>query len=116
MHWILKRNTDGLQAKEEKSMESDRVLALLRDVWTEITTVLERPWETPAALSSMILALLQSSAYWEEEKSQQVEVAGSPDQHILCLMNDNQFVICSPRIGGGLLTHPFVRELVEERD
>src|SRR5262249_3900409 len=41
---------------------------------------------------------------------------GSPDQHILCLMNDRQFVICSPRRGGGLRTHPFVRELVEERD
>jgi radical SAM superfamily enzyme YgiQ (UPF0313 family) len=95
-------------------MESDRVLALLCDVWTEITTVLEKPWETPAALSSMISALLQSSAYWEEEKFQQVEVAGSPDQHILCLMNDKQVVICSPQRGGGLLTHPFVRELVEE--
>ena len=32
-------------------MESDRILALLRDVWTEITPVLERPWETPATLS-----------------------------------------------------------------
>jgi hypothetical protein len=95
-------------------MGSDRVLALLCDVWTEITTVLEKPWETPAALSSMISALLQSSAYWEEEKFQQVEVAGSPDQHILCLMNDKQVVICSPQRGGGLLTHPFVRELAEE--
>ena len=97
-------------------MGSDRVLALLHDVWPEITTVLERPWETPGALSSMILALLQSSTYWEDEKFQQIEVAGSPDQYILCLMNDKQFVICAPRRNGGLLTHPFVRELVEERD
>jgi radical SAM superfamily enzyme YgiQ (UPF0313 family) len=95
-------------------MESDRILALLRDVWTEITTVLERPWETPAALSSMILALLQSSVYWEEEKFQQIEVAGSPDWHILCLMNDKQVVLCSPPRDKDLLTHPFVRELVEE--
>ena len=97
-------------------MESDHVLALLRDVWTEITPVLKRPWEMPATLSPMILALLQSSMYWEEEKFQQVEVAGSPDQHILCLTNDKQLVICSPQRGGGLLTHPFVRELVEEWD
>src|SRR5438105_11575304 len=116
MHWISKRNRDGLQAKEEKSMESDRVLALLCDVWTEITTVLEKSWETPAALSSMVLALLQSSVYWKEEQFQQVEVVGSPDQHILCLMNDKQVMICSPRRGGGLLAHPFVRKLVEEWD
>ncbi len=103
-----------MQVKKEKSMESDRVLTLLQDVWTEITTVLETPWKTPAALSGMILALLQSSAYGEEEIFQQVEVAGSPDQHILCLTNDKQFVICSPQRGGGLLTHPFVHELVEE--
>jgi hypothetical protein len=114
MHWILKRNRDGLRAKEEKSMESYRVLALLRDVWTEITTVLERPWETPAALSSMVLALLQSSVYWEEDNFQQVEVSGSPDKHILCLTNDKQVVICSSRRSGNLLAHPFVRELVEE--
>jgi radical SAM superfamily enzyme YgiQ (UPF0313 family) len=95
-------------------MESDHVLALLHDVWPEISTVLKRPWETPATLSPMILALLESSLYWQEEMFQQIEVAGSPDQHILCLMNDKEVVICSPQIGSGLLTHPFVRELVEE--
>src|SRR5262249_44354081 len=94
----------------------DRILALLHDVWTEISIVLERPWEVPEALASRVLALLQSSAFWEEDIFQRVDVAGSPDQHILCLTNDKLVVICGPRKGTSLLTHPFVRELVEEWD
>jgi len=95
-------------------MESDHVLALLGDVWAEIAPVLERPWETPATLSRMILAILQSSLYWEEGEFRQIDVAGAPDQHILCLTTHKSLILCSLQKHGELFKHPFVRELAEE--
>jgi len=100
-------------AQKEGPMAFNSVLALLLDVWPEVTAVLNRPWETPAAISRAISTPLQSSTYWTEV-TPQVTVAGSPDQHILCLMGADQVVICSPR--GHLIAHPFLRELVEELD
>ena len=94
-------------------MASNRVLALVFDAWPAVSAVLNRPWETPAAMSRAISTLLQSSTCWTGV-TPQVTVAGSPDQHILCLADDDQVVLCSPR--GHLLGHPFVRELVEELD
>jgi hypothetical protein len=97
-------------------MPSDCLLALVCDAWPEVITVLERPWETPEAMSTEIWALLRSSTYWMEEILQRVEVAGSPDQHILCMIGNDQVMLCSPRTGASLKAHPFVRELVDERN
>jgi hypothetical protein len=103
-------------AKEEKSMISDRVSALLRDAWPEVATVLEQPWETLTTMAREILALLQCSVYWTDELFQHVEVVGSPDQHILCILYKDQMIFCSSRRDAILTVHPFMRELVEEFD
>src|SRR5947209_9987558 len=100
-------------AQGEGPMASNHVLALVFAVWPEVTAVLNRLWETPAVMSRTISTLLQSSAHWAEVRPE-VTVAGSPDQHILCLAGDDQLVLCSPR--GHLIAHPFVRELAEEFD
>src|SRR5690242_17879420 len=97
-------------------MLSDCVLALIRDVWPEVITILERPWETPEVISHEIQTLLQSSAYWTEGILQRVEVAGSPDQQILRVRGVDQVMFCSPQRGASLIAHPFMRELVEEWD
>jgi hypothetical protein len=97
-------------------MLSEHILALVRDTWPQVATVLERSWETPEAISREILALLQSSAYWTKEILQRVEVAGSPEQHILCLIGNDHAIFCSPQRETRLTTHPFVRELIEELD
>lgn len=95
-------------------MLHDRVLSLVRDTWPEAVSVLERPWETPETISIQILALLHSSIYWTEEILQRVEVAGSPDQHILCIIGNDWVMCCSSFREATPLAHPFVRELVEE--
>lgn len=93
-------------------MSSNPVLELVLNLWPELSEVLSRPWEAPAAISHTILNLLQSSPFWNAI-TPQVMVAGSPDQHILCLVTDDQLMICSP---DDLIKHPFVDELVEELD
>src|SRR5258706_15246990 len=93
--------------RREGSMASNCILALVHNVWPEVTAVLNRLWETPAAMSRAISTQLRSSTCWTEVKLE-VTVAGSPDQHILCLMGDDQLVLCSPR--GDLSAHPFVIE------
>lgn len=97
-------------------MLSDCVLELIRDVWPEVIAILERPWETSEAMSHEIQILLQSSAHWTEGILQRVEVAGSPDQHILCMIGVDQVIFCSSQRGTSLMAHPFLRELMEEHD
>ena len=93
-------------------MSYNRVLALVRDVWPQAPAVLERAWDTPETLSSALLTLLHSSAYWTEDILQQVEVAGSPHQQILCIITNNQVLFCSTQ--SDLMAHPLIRELVNE--
>jgi hypothetical protein len=95
-------------------MLSDHRMALLRDVWPTVATALEQPWQTPTAIASEILALVHSSTYWTEELFQHVEVIGSPDQHILCILCDDQVIFCSTRKDASLSQHPFMRELAAE--
>lgn len=97
-------------------MLPDCVLALVSDVWSKVITVLEKVWETPEAMSHEIRTLLQSSAYWTEGILQRIEVAGSPDQYILCMIGADRVMLCSSQRSASLMTHPFVCELVEERD
>ncbi|SRR6266487_901461 len=93
---------------------STHIVEAVLDVWPEVIAALNRPWETPMLTSHNILVLLQSSPHWAAVMPLQVTVTGSPDRRILCLMDDDQVVLCSSH--GGLTTHPFVRELVEELD
>ncbi|MBV9228170.1 MAG: cobalamin-dependent protein [Chloroflexi bacterium] len=62
-------------------------------------------------MSRAISTLLLSSTICSKVKPE-VAVFGSPEQHILCIVDDNQVLLCSPQ--GHLLAHPFVIELVEE--
>lgn len=93
-------------------MASTHILPVVLDCWEEVTEALSRSWETPQATARIVFSLLQSSPHWPEISEQQVTVAGAPDRRILCLTDDDQFVLCSP--GRDLTTHPFVLELVEE--
>lgn len=95
-------------------MLSDRVLALVRNAWPEVMRVLERPWETPEVMSREILALLRSATCRAEEILQRVEVAGSPDQPVLCLVGSEQVLLCSPQNSAHLAAHPLVCELTQE--
>lgn len=95
-------------------MIPDRILALVRDVWPQAISILERPWETPEALSSSILALLQSSVYWIEEAILHIEIAGSPERYILCIEGSDHALFCGAQSEMDLKAHPFIRELMED--
>lgn len=95
-------------------MVPDRVLAILRDIWPQAIEVQKRLCETPEALSERILILFRTSLYWTEGILQHVQIAGGPDHAILCLQDPHRLLLCSMQNQETLLTHPFLRELVED--
>jgi hypothetical protein len=54
---------------------------------------------------------LQASTYWAEGILQQVEIAGSPDQHILCVTGNEQVIFCGAQRDRHVTAHPFIQEL-----
>jgi hypothetical protein len=57
---------------------------------------------------------LQSVPCWPQGEDLQVDVAGAPDHHLLCLLLESQVIVCNPRQEQSLTAHPFVRELREQ--
>lgn len=95
--------------KEEMSMPSKRILQVVRAAWPDIARVLQAPWEAPAAMARRIQALLGAQG-----AGLQVEVAGAPDQQLLCLRSTDRLVVCNACPQKSLAAHPFIQELREQ--
>lgn len=95
-------------------MVSDSVLAFLCHAWPTVAALLERPWETPATIADEIQTLLSSSLAWTDETRPHVTIIGSPDHHILCILQNSHVLFCSSRREDSLTAHPFMRELMKD--
>jgi hypothetical protein len=101
--------------KEETPTFPDVLFKLLFEAWPDIALLLERSWETPAALCDGIHSRLVSAFSWTPAMLQccEFEVIGSPPQRLLSLRVDEHIALYSVQRGKDFLAHPFVRELVE---
>lgn len=95
-------------------MLPDRILTLVRAVWPQSLEVLKNVWKTPEEMASIIQQLMHASSYWAEGLLQDVQVAGSPDRHLLCLQSNEQLLLCYAQEDMASTSHPFIRELIEE--